>query len=143
MLYSSTRGQDNNLDFVQVMLNGLAKDGGLYVPNKIPKINKKRLESLRDLPYHQIAFEVTKDFVISDDISIDDYQLILNKTYSRKFGKEIISLDKLNENEFILNLFHGPTFAFKDYALQLLGNLYYFILEKKKNKIDYNWGNLR
>ena len=135
MLYSSTRGQDNNLDFVQVMLNGLAKDGGLYVPNKIPKINKKRLESLRDLPYHQIAFEVTKDFVISDDISIDDYQLILNKTYSRKFGKEIISLDKLNENEFILNLFHGPTFAFKDYALQLLGNLYDFILEKKKIKL--------
>ena len=84
---------------------------GTLCSNKIPKINKKRLEFLRDLPYHQIAFEVTKIFVISDEY-IDDYQLILNKTYSRKFGKEIISLDKLNENE-LLNLFHGPTLLLK------------------------------
>ena len=132
MLYSSTRGNDNNIDFVQVMLNGLAKDGGLYVPNKVPKISKKKLQELKSLSYVDLAYEVTKDFVVSKDISSEEYKLILKKTYSKKFGDEIINVDKLNDNEFILNLFHGPTFAFKDYALQLLGNLYDFILKKKK-----------
>ena len=132
MLYSSTRGNDNNINFVQVMLNGLAKDGGLYVPNNIPKISKKKLQELKNLSYVDLAYEVTKDFVVSKDISRQEYKLILKKTYSKKFGDEIINIDRLNNNEFILNLFHGPTFAFKDYALQLLGNLYDFILKKKK-----------
>ena len=132
MLYSSTRGNDKNVDFVQVMLNGLAKDGGLYVPNKIPKISKKKLQELKTLSYEDLAYEVTKEFVVSKDISREEYKLILKKTYNKRFGDEIISIDRLNKNEFILNLFHGPTFAFKDYALQLLGNLYDFILKKKK-----------
>ena len=132
MLYSSTRGNDKNINFVQVMLNGLAKDGGLYIPNKIPKISKKKLQELRALSYVDLAYEVTKEFVVSKDISREEYKLILKKTYNKKFGNEIISIDRLNKNEFILNLFNGPTFAFKDYALQLLGNLYDFILKKKK-----------
>ena len=135
MLYSSTRGNDNDVNFSQVMLNGLAKDGGLYVPNFIPKISKKKLQELKNLSYEDLAYEVTKDFVLSKDISKDDYKLILKKTYSKKFGDKIVTIDKLNNNEFILNLFHGPTFAFKDYALQLLGNLYDFILKKKKLKL--------
>ena len=132
MLYSSTRGNDKNINFVQVMLNGLAKDGGLYIPNKIPKISQKKLQELRTLSYVDLAYEVTKEFVVSKDISREEYKLILKKTYNKKFGDEIISIDRLNKNEFILNLFNGPTFAFKDYALQLLGNLYDFILKKKK-----------
>ena len=135
MLYSSTRGKDNNINFVKVMLNGLAKDGGLYVPNNIPKISKKKLQELKSLSYVDLAYEVTKDFVVSKDISREEYRLILKKTYSKKFGDEIINIDRLNNNEFILNLFHGPTFAFKDYALQLLGNLYDFILKKKNLKL--------
>ncbi len=135
MLYSSTRVNDNDVNFSQVMLNGLAKDGGLYVPNFIPKISKKKLQELKNLSYEDLAYEVTKDFVLSKDISKDDYKLILKKTYSKKFGDKIVTIDKLNNNEFILNLFHGPTFAFKDYALQLLGNLYDFILKKKKLKL--------
>ena len=70
--------------------------------------------------------------MVSKDISKEEYKLILKKTYNKKFGEKIISIDKLNNNEFILNLFHGPTFAFKDYALQLLGNLYDYVLKKKK-----------
>ena len=132
MLYSSTRGNDKNINFVQAMLNGLAKDGGLYIPNKIPKISQKKLQELRTLSYVDLAYEVTKEFVVSKDISREEYKLILKKTYNKKFGDEIISIDRLNKNEFILNLFNGPTFAFKDYALQLLGNLYDFILKKKK-----------
>ena len=132
MLYSSTRGNDKNINFVQAMLNGLAKDGGLYIPNKIPKISQKKLQELRTLSYVDLAYEVTKEFVVSRDISRKEYKLILKKTYNKKFGDEIINIDRLNKNEFILNLFNGPTMAFKDYALQLLGNLYDFILKKKK-----------
>ena len=131
MLYSSTRGNDKNINFVQAMLNGLAKDGGLYIPNKIPKISQKKLQELRTLSYVDLAYEVTKEFVVSKDISRKEYKLILKKTYNKKFGDEIINIDRLNKNEFILNLFNGPTMAFKDYALQLLGNLYDFILKKK------------
>ena len=132
MKYSSTRGKDNNLNFVDVLLNGLAKDGGLYVPNKIPKYSKKQLNKLKQLDYAELAYELTFPFVRSDEITSDSYMSICRKTYDDSFGKEIISIDKLNENEHILNLFHGPTFAFKDYALQLLGNLYEFVLKKKK-----------
>ncbi len=132
MLYSSTRGGDNDKSFVDVLLKGLAKDGGLYVPNKIPYFNRKKLESLSSLNYSELCFEITKEFVCNE-ISFKTYKEICEKTYSDfSSKKKIISIEKLNEKEFILNLFHGPTFAFKDYALQLLGNLYDYILKKKK-----------
>ena len=93
MLYSSTRGNDNDVNFSQVMLNGLAKDGGLYVPNFIPKISKKKLQELKNLSYEDLAYEVTKDFVLSKDISKDDNKLLLKKTYSKKFGDKIVTID--------------------------------------------------
>ena len=135
MLYSSTRGQDNNVSFFNVLLNGLSTDGGLYVPNRFPKIKNEDLIKFKNLSYSELAFEITKDFVISDEITKDDYWSIVKKTYGKEFGKDIISMENLNDKEYILNLFHGPTFAFKDYALQLLGNLYDFVLKKKKIKI--------
>ena len=135
MFYSSTRGQDNNVSFFNVLLNGLSTDGGLYVPNKLPKIKNEDLIKFKHLSYSELAFEITKDFVISDEISKNDYWYIVKKTYGKEFGKDIISMENLNDKEYILNLFHGPTFAFKDYALQLLGNLYDFILKKKKINI--------
>ena len=92
MLYSSTRGNDNNIDFVQVMLNGLAKDGGLYVPNKVPKISKKKLQELKSLSYVDLAYEVTKDFVVSKDISREEYRLILKKTFFINRSDDLKSL---------------------------------------------------
>ncbi len=135
MNYSSTRGNDNNLSFINILLNGLARDGGLYIPNKIKKFNKNQLTSFKELEYFELAYELTNSFVVSDEISDDSYKSICKKTYDDSFGKKIISIDKLNEKEYVLNLFNGPTFAFKDYALQLLGNLYEFILNKKKIKL--------
>ena len=135
MNYSSTRGQDNNVSFIDAMLNGLAKDGGLYVPKKIIKLSKSQLAGMSKLNYEKLAFEITKLFIGSNEIDQSDYKKICKKTYSECFGEEIISLDKLKENEFVLNLFHGPTFAFKDFALQLLGNLYDYVLKKKKIKL--------
>lgn len=131
MLYSSTRGNDENLTFTEILLKGLAGDGGLYIPNNLPFFNYDELDKLRDLDYSDLAFELTKKFV-ANDISSDDYKRICLKTYEKSFGKKTISINKLNKNEYITNLFHGPTFAFKDYALQLLGNIYDFILKKKK-----------
>ena len=131
MLYSSTRGNDNDLSFSEVLLNGLAKDGGLYIPKELPFFNKKKLKYLSTLSYPELTFELTKDFV-SNEIPKKTYKEICFKTYQKSFGKHIITIHKLNKNEYISNLFHGPTFAFKDYALQLLGNIYDYILKKKK-----------
>ncbi len=131
MLYSSTRGEDKNRSFTDVLLNGLASDGGLYVPNKIPCFNESKLKSLSKLNYPELAFEITKRF-LSKDIPEKEYRKICLKTYKNAFGKDVISITKLNDKEYISNLFHGPTFAFKDFALQLLGNIYEYILKKKK-----------
>ncbi len=135
MLYSSTRMNDKNVEFSQVLMNGLAKDGGLYVPNEIPKVSQKDLKFLKEKSYAELVFEITKRYVVSEQIPEKSYKKICNKTYGKEFGKKLISIDKLNDNEFILNLFHGPTLAFKDYALQLLGNLYDYILKKKKENL--------
>ena len=78
MLYSSTRGNDNNIRFVQVMLNGLAKMEDYMFPTKYQKF-QKRLQELKNLSYIDLAYEVTKDFVVSKDISREEYKLILRK----------------------------------------------------------------
>ena len=135
MSYSSTRGQDNKINFVDAMLNGLAKDGGLYVPDKFTKFTKKELKELSTLSYSELAFEVTKQFIDSEEISSKEYKEICKKTYGKSFGKDLITYDKLNDNEYILNLYNGPTFAFKDFALQLLGNLYDLILKKRNTSL--------
>ena len=131
MLYSSTRGGDNDKSFIEVLLNGLASDGGLYVPNSIPFFNKEKLRSFVNLEYHELCYEITKEF-LNNEIPLNKYKKICEKTYKNFSEKEIISLTQLNQQEYILNLFHGPTFAFKDFALQLLGNLYEHILKEKK-----------
>ena len=132
MYYSSTRGKRQDIGFIQAMLNGLAKDGGLFVPKNIKKLTHSQLVEISKLNYEKLAFEITKLFIGINDIDQNDYKQICEKTYSENFGREIISLNKLEENEFILNLYHGPTFAFKDFALQLLGNLYDHVLKKRK-----------
>ena len=85
---------------------------------------------MKSLDYAHLAI-VTKYF-ISGDIPADKYKKICKKTYEKAFGSKIISIHKLNEKEFISNLYHSPTFAFKDFALQLLGNIYDYILKEKK-----------
>ncbi len=134
MIYSSTRGSDINLKFGDVLLNGLAKDGGLYVPNSIKSYSEEELDSLRKLDYSSLAFELTKDFVLGE-ISVSEYKKICINSYKRSFGNEIISFDKLDQNKHIANLFNGPTYAFKDFALQLLGNIYEYVLKKREIKL--------
>ena len=134
MIYSSTRGSDINLKFGDVLLNGLAKDGGLYVPNSIKSYSEDELDSLRELDYSSLAFELTKHFVLGE-ISVNEYKKICTNSYKKSFGEEIISFDKLDQHKYIANLFNGPTYAFKDFALQLLGNIYDYVLKKRKMKL--------
>ena len=105
---------------------------GSFCSKKYKKLTHSQLVEISKLNYEKLAFEITKLFIGINDIDQNDYKQICEKTYSENFGREIISLNKLEENEFILNLYHGPTFAFKDFALQLLGNLYDHVLKKEK-----------
>lgn len=134
MLYCSTRGSENSVEFENVVLSGLASDGGLFVPNKVSKFSNAKLKKIRDLSYAELVNEITWVFVKSN-ISKKEYAEICRLTYKNFSDDEIISIRKLNNKEYILNLYHGPTLAFKDYALQLLGNIYNFILKRKKLKL--------
>ena len=129
MKYQSTRGFEKGISFKEVLLNGLAKDGGLYVPEKFEKFTMAQISKFKNLEYYQLAFETTYQFVASD-ISETAYFEICKKTYSNFSKDKILTINKLEKNEFILNLYHGPTMAFKDFALQLLGNIYDYFLKK-------------
>lgn len=132
MKYLSTRGGESEVSFTSVLLNGLAKDGGLYIPKSLPKFTSDDLKQLSHMSYPELCYEVTKGFMSESDIPSEKYKKICFDTYDNKFGKNIIDIDKLSEYENILNLYHGPTLAFKDFALQLLGNIYDYILKKKR-----------
>ena len=130
MRYKSTRGGVNGLSFKEAFLMGLAIDGGLIVPEYIPKVN---LSKLKNLSYKELAFEIFTLFI--DDIDSDDIKKLINDSYRYFDTEEITPLIKLGDI-YILELFHGPTFAFKDVALQLLGNLFEFVLNESSSYIN-------
>jgi threonine synthase len=128
MKYISTRGGDSASGFREVVLKGLASDGGLFVPENYPRLN---IEKLRGLSYAELAFEVINPF-IDGDIEPKDLKKILTEVYSEKtFAHvDIAPLKDLGQGQYILELFHGPTLAFKDFALQFLGRLFKHFGEK-------------
>lgn len=136
MKYISTRGNAPELSFEDVLLTGLATDGGLYVPKEVPKFSLEEIESWRDLPYTELAHKVIYPFV---EGSVDSAALkkMLEDVYNNtNFGhKAIAPLQQLDNNEYVLELFHGPTLAFKDFALQLLGRLLDYVLERRHEKV--------
>ena len=134
MKYISTRQNAAELSFEEVVLQGLATDGGLYVPEFLPSFNAKDLQHLRHLSYEDLFFEVTKHFV-DGEIEAKTYREIIKKSYSNFSHTAIAPTKQLASNEFLLELFHGPTLAFKDFALQFLGNLLDYFLQKRDEKI--------
>jgi threonine synthase len=134
MRYISTRGQAPALNFEDVLLAGLASDGGLYVPENLPRFTIEEIASWADLPYHELAFRVMRPFV-AGSIADADFRKILEETYGVFAHKSIAPLRQLNGNEWVLELFHGPTLAFKDFALQLLGRLLDHILSKRGERV--------
>jgi threonine synthase len=145
MRYISTRrpvGDESSVSFEEAVLTGLAPDGGLYVPETIPNISLGTLVSFADLPFHELAFEIFKHFVDETEIPSADLKDILRKSFATFSHPSVAPLVKLPvvqegnaENLWVLELFHGPTFAFKDVALQVLGNLFEFFLDRKRSAL--------
>ncbi|TBW57845.1 threonine synthase [Marinobacter halodurans] len=134
MRYISTRGSAPSLGFEDVLLTGLATDGGLYVPESLPKFSLEEIRSWRGLSYSELAFRVMYPFV-EDAIPADDFRAMLDDTYSQFTHKAVAPLVQLDSNEWVMELFRGPTLAFKDFALQLLGRLLDYVLEKRKQHV--------
>src|SRR5215475_9706623 len=122
MRYVSTRGEAPSLDFVDVMLAGLARDGGLYVPELWPALGSATIESFAGKPYAEVAVEVIRPFV-GDAISESDLARMTREAYGSFRHPAVAPLAQFGVSDFVLELFHGPTLAFKDLAMQLLGRL--------------------
>ncbi len=122
MHYISTRGAAPKVDFKGALLAGLASDGGLYVPETIPAFSPQQISSLATLSYQELAVEIMAPFV-GDCFSRDQLRSMVNAAYGTFRHTAIAPMVQLSANHFVLELFHGPTLAFKDFALQLLGHL--------------------
>jgi threonine synthase len=136
MLYLSTRGHPERKRFCEILLEGLAPDGGLYLPEHYPKIDAATLSKWRGLPYHELAFEILSLYI--DDIPNGDLKAICAKTYTPEvFGtREIVPLKKLEDGLCLEALSNGPTLAFKDMAMQLLGNLFEYELGRRGEELN-------
>jgi len=136
MKYVSTRGHSAEQGFTDILLEGLASDGGLMVPEQWPRITRPKMDAMRDLAYPQLAFEIIRFF--ADDFPGAELRQIVHSTYTpEKFGTpEITPLVTLENNLHLLRLSNGPTLAFKDIAMQLLGPLFESVLEKKGRHLN-------
>ena len=134
MDYVSTRNSSNNFKFKDVFIKGLADDGGLYIPKSLHKYNQKDLDSFKDLEYSDLAKKIIYPF-IGDFISENDLGKLIDKSYSVFREKNVVNLIKIGDRS-VLELFHGPTLAFKDIAMQLLGNFYEYYLDSTNEKIN-------
>ncbi|GAB6054503.1 threonine synthase [Magnetospira thiophila] len=130
MKYISTRGQAPDLPFDDVLLTGLARDGGLYVPDQWPTFSDADWRALRGLPYWEIATRVMRPYVagvIPEDVFAD----MVRDAYAGFGHRAVAPMKQLGDNLWLMELFHGPTLAFKDMAMQILGRLFDYVLSKR------------
>ena len=134
MKYISTRSKEKEYSFGEVFLKGLADDGGLYVPKSLKKYNSQELSKLKNLNYNEISTEIINQFS-SDFISKKELSYLIKKSYLKFRENEVVKISNIGELK-LLELFHGPTLAFKDVAMQFIGNLYEYYLSKNDKKIN-------
>jgi len=134
MDYVSTRGSAPALDFEGVTLAGLAADGGLYVPRQWPRFSSDEIAAMRGLSYVETAVRVMTPFV-GDSLTEDELRTLCNEAYSRFSHEAVTPLVQLDGRNWLLELFHGPTLAFKDVALQLLGLLFEKFLSTRETEL--------
>jgi threonine synthase len=132
--YISTRGQAPALSFEEVVLTGLAPDGGLYVPETIPSFSQEEIASWAGLSYQELAFKIMQPFV-AGALSDAEFKQLIDEAYSSFRHDAIAPLVQTGHNEWVLELFQGPTLAFKDFALQFLGHLLDHLLKKRNQKV--------
>jgi len=134
MKYISTRNGSKEFNFTEVFIKGLADDGGLFIPKTIPAISEQDLLRLSKLNYKDLAKEII--FLFCDETIIkDELSNIVEKSYSKFNEKNVVKITDIGENK-ILELYHGPTLAFKDIAMQFIGHLYDHHLKNLKKKIN-------
>ena len=134
MKYVSTRNKSKEFNFTEVFIKGLAEDGGLFVPKKTPKLSNEELLKFKDLNYKDLAKEIIFLFC-EESISKKELSNIVEKSYSNFKENNVVKISKLGENK-ILELYHGPTLAFKDIAMQFIGNLYNYYLKSSEKNIN-------
>ena len=134
MKFISTRGGVEPKNFEDVILTGLAPDGGLFVPEHLPHFSQQEIASWAGLSYQDLALKVMTPFV-ADAIPQRDLKQLIDDSYATFRHNGIAPLVQTGHNEWIMELFHGPTLAFKDFALQFLGNLLDYTLEKRNQKV--------
>ena len=134
MKYVSTRGNAPELNFEEAMLTGLARDGGLYVPATIPQMGQGDIAALAGLSYEETAFRVMRPF-IGDSFTDSEFQDIIARAYAGFDHAARAPLVQLAPGHFLLELFHGPTLAFKDFAMQLIGQLFQSALARRGDRV--------
>lgn len=134
MRYISTRGKAPSLSFEEAMLSGLARDGGLYVPETIPQMSADDIRALQGLSYEEIAFRVMRPYV-GDGFTDEVFADLIAKAYSGFGHNARAPMVQLAPNHYLLELFHGPTLAFKDFAMQLIGQLFQEALERRGERV--------
>ena len=134
MTYVSTRGAAPDLTFEQAMLTGLARDGGLYVPDCVPVMSPADIAALAGLPYEEIAFRVMRPF-IGATFSDAEFKVLIDQAYAGFGHAARAPLKQLAPNHFLLELFHGPTLAFKDFAMQLIGQMFQASLGRSGERV--------
>ena len=134
MKYISTRNNSKEFSFEEVFIKGLADDGGLFIPKSLKKYSEEELKTLSTLNYQDLAKKIIFPF-IGDFMTANELSDIVDKSYSVFRKDNVVDLIKLGDTK-ILELFHGPTLAFKDIAMQLLGNFYEHYLKKNNKNIN-------
>ncbi len=134
MRYISTRGEAPVLNFKEVVLTGLARDSGLYLPESWPQFSKEDIQSLAGMSYAEAAAFLLQPF-LGDSIDAADFRKMTEKAYAGFVHNAVVPVSQLDSNEFLMELYHGPTLAFKDVALQLLGLLYDHLLAREGKRV--------
>ena len=134
MKYISTRNSSKTFEFKDVFIKGLADDGGLFIPKSFNKFSKSDIDELKDLNYQELAKKIIYPF-IGNFMNENDLSKIIDKSYSVFRKKNVVDLVKIGDRS-VLELFHGPTLAFKDVAMQLLGSFYEYYLNNENKKLN-------
>ncbi|WP_342078349.1 threonine synthase [Yoonia sp. SS1-5] len=134
MQYISTRGQAPALTFEQAMLTGLARDGGLYVPDTVPTLTPAQIAAMAGKSYEEVAFDVMRPF-IGDTFDGATFKTLIANAYAGFGHAARAPLVQLDSNHYLLELFHGPTLAFKDFAMQLIGQMFQAALSRSGDRV--------
>ncbi|ORX62664.1 threonine synthase [Hesseltinella vesiculosa] len=137
MKYRSTRGQVKDYSFEEAVMAGLSPDGGLFIPHHIPQLPVNWQSAWAKLSFQQLALEILSLYIDESQIPRADLEQLINRSYATFRHDDVTPLVKVKDGLYVLELFHGPTFAFKDVALQFVGNLFEYFLERR-NRNDTN-----